>query len=287
MTPSDCSTQFFRFQINDRGRPGPLTRVGPTLPGELTAMTATAGGGLIGYAINRSGCPKAGHGSYLGVFDPANGRARQWTGAPQYVTQLSMSANGRLLAFVQTLSKPGPGTPGGFEVTAYQVRTLATDAAPGPVGGRSRVAASISPQVAGLATPTVLLSRTGTSFYLCSQPWDLPQRGATKITETANIIAYLTATGKATGMLAAWTASYPKADNGGDAPLALGCSTMALDPSGRFLLVPYLETYSNPADPSSSGSLTAASINTATGATTKWTIPYGNGQGQDAMSIAW
>jgi hypothetical protein len=288
MTPSDCSTQFFRLQINDRGQPGTLARVGPTLPGELTSMAASAGGGLIAYSINGAGCPKAGHGTSLGVFDPSNGRTRQWTDAPKYMTQLSMSANGRLLAFTQTLTKPAPGSgDNGFEITGYQVRVLATDAATGPVAGRSRVAASISAQDSQLAAQTVLLSPTGTSFYLCTEPFVLPKRGDNKITDSAKIVAYRTATGNAVGVLAAWTASYPAPTGSYYPPLAVSCSSMALDPSGRFLLVPYLETASNPADPSSSGSLTGARINTATGAKTDWTIPYGNSQGEHTMSVAW
>ena len=175
------------------------------------------------------------------MFEPGNGRTRQWTDAPAYLTQLSMSANGRLLAFVQTLTKPAPGGGGGgFEITGYQVRVLATDTAPGPVDGRSRVAASISPQDSQFVTPAVLLSPTGTSFYLCAEPFAFPQRGAKKITDTAKIVAYRTATGKATGVLAAWAASYAPA-NSGYAPVTLSCSSMALDPSGRFLLVPYPE----------------------------------------------
>ncbi len=39
------------LRLDDQGRPGALTPIGPTLPGELTAMAASAGGGLIGYAI--------------------------------------------------------------------------------------------------------------------------------------------------------------------------------------------------------------------------------------------
>jgi hypothetical protein len=289
MTPSDCSTQFFRFQINDRGRPGALTRVGPTLPGELTSMAATAGGGLIAYAIDGDGCANARKdGSYLGVLDPANGRTRQWTDAPKYLSQLSMSANGRLLAFTQMLTRPAPGSGGGYEILGYQVRVLATDAAPGPAERRSRVAATISPQDSMFATPTALLSATGTSFYLCTEPFALPARGTKKITDNANIVVYRTATGKATGVLAAWSASYPQNNNGGDAPLALSCSSMALDPSGRFLLVPYLETFGNPYQPPPVGSLTAARIDTATGATTKWTVPYGGqGEVQGTMSVAW
>jgi hypothetical protein len=285
MTPSDCSTQFFRFHINDRGQPGALTRVGPTLPGELSSIAASAGGGLIAYAIGGSGCVKAGHGGYLGVLDVSTGRTRQWTDAPKYLSQLSMSANGRVLAFTQELTRPAPGSGGGYEITGYQVRVLATDAAPGPVERRSRVAASVSAQDSLFATPTALLSATGTSFYLCTEPFALPKRGDNKITDNAKIVAYQTATGKPTGVLAAWSASY--VNRTGYAPLTLSCSTMALDPSGRFLLVPYLETSGNPADPSSSGSLTAARINTATGAKTNWTIPDGNGQGQETMSIAW
>jgi hypothetical protein len=288
MTPSDCSTQFFRFSINGRGRPGALTQVGPTRPGELTSIAATAAGGLIAYVMDRSGCPKSGHGSYLGVFDPVTGRTRQWTDAPKYMSQLSMSANGRLLAFTQQLTKPVPHSNGGFETTGYQVRVLATDAAPGPVDGRSRVAASISPQDSEFVTPTVLLSPTGTSFYLCAQPFAFPKRGATKITDTARIVVYRTATGKAAGVLAAWSDSYPLNTGSGPAQPAPGCSSMALDPSGRFLLVPYQETYGNPDQPPAIGSLTAARINTATGATTKWTVPFG-GQSdiQGTISVAW
>ena len=285
MTPSDCSTQFFRFRVNDQGRPGALTRIGPTLPGDLTAMAASAGGGLVAYAITSDGCANARSlGNYLGVFDPATGRTRRWTDAPASLTQLSMSANGRLLAFAQTLTKPASG--GGYEITGYRVRTLATDAAPGSVNGRSRAVASISPLDSLFTAPAVLLSPTGTSFYLCAEPFTLPKRGAKKITDTAKVVAYRTATGKATGVVATWAESYAPTKNG-QAPLSLSCSTMALDPSGRYLLVPYLETYAQPSNPSASGSLTAVRVNIATRARSHWTIPDGTGQGQVTMSIAW
>jgi len=289
MTPTDCATQFFRFTINGHGQPGPLTQVGPTRPGDLTSMAVAAGGGLIAYVINGSGCPKLGHASYLGVFDPMTGRTRQWTDVPAYVSQLSMSANGRLLAFSQQLTKPVPQSKGAFQITGSQVRVLATDAAPGPLEARSRVAASFSAQESQFTAPAVLLSPTGTSFYLCAQPFAFPKRGVRKITNTASIVVYRTATGKATGVLASWATSYPISADGagsGTAPPAPSCSTMALDPSGRFLLVPYLAT---PGDPSqtSTGSLTAARINTATGARSDWTISYGAGQIQGDMSIAW
>jgi hypothetical protein len=286
MTPSDCSTQFFRFQLNDRGRPGVLTRVGPTIPGDLTSMAASAGGALIAYEIAGDGCANArASGNYLAVLDVSTGRTRRWTDVPRYAGQLAMSANGRLLAFSQTLTKPIPHSNGGFEILGDQVRVLATDAPPGTVAARSRVVTSIATEDAGFSASTVLLSPTGTSFYLCTEPFALRRRGDNKITDNAKIVAYRTATGKATGVLAAWSASY--VNRTGYAPLALNCSSMALDPSGRYLLVPYRQTFTNPADEDSGGSLTAARINIATGARSDWTLSYGARQSPGTMTIAW
>ena len=71
------------------------------------------------------------------------------------------------------------------------------------------------------------------------------------------------------------------------APVALSCSSMALDPSGRFLLVPYLVTSLHPSDEYAAGSLTAARINIATGARSDWTLRYGERESPGVMSIAW
>jgi hypothetical protein len=284
MTPSDCSTQFFRFRLNDQGRPGALTPVGPTLPGDLSSIAASAGGGLIAYEIDGSGCANARNvGSYLGVLDVSTGRTRQWTGVPRYSGQLSMSADGRLLAFSESLTKPGAD--GGYQITGYQVRALATDAAPGTVTARSRVAARISPEDSFFSPPTVLLSPAGTSFYLCTEPFALRKRGDNKITDNAKIVAYRTATGKPTGVVAAWAASY--VNRTGYAPMALSCSSMALDTSGRYLLVPYRQTFLHPGDEYSGGSLTVARISIATGAQSDWTLRYGERESPGAMSIAW
>src|SRR3984957_8655760 len=286
MTPSDCSTELFRFRIDDRGRPGALTQVGPTIPGDLTSMAASAGGALIAYEIAGNGCANTrASGNYLAVLDVRTGRTRRWTDVPRYAGQLSMSANGRLLAFSQTLTKPVPHSNGGFEILGDQVRVLATDAPPGTVAARSRVATSIASEDSGFTASTVLLSPTGTSFYLCAEPFTLPKRGTNKITDTARIVAYRTATGKPTGVVATWSASY--VNRGGYAPRAPSCQPMALDPSGRYLLVPYRQTFPNPADEDSAGSLTAARINIATGARSDWTLRYGEHQSPGTMTIAW
>ena len=196
-----------------------------------------------------------------------------------------MSANGRLLAFSQTLTKPIPHSNGGFEILGDQVRVLATDAPPGTVAARSRVVTSIATEDAGFSASTVLLSPTGTSFYLCTEPFALRRRGDNKITDNAKIVAYRTATGKATGVLAAWSASY--VNRTGYPPMALSCSSMALDTSGRYLLVPYRQTFLHPGDDYSGGSLTVARISTATGARSEWTLGYGEREDPGSMSIAW
>lgn len=286
MTPSDCSTRFFRLQVNNQGRPGALTPFGPTLPGELTALAASAGGGLIGYAIDDSGCNQGATspGAYLGVLNVHSGKTRQWTQGVR-ISQLSMSANGRLLAYTQTTGSP---VAGGETITGMQVRILPTDAPTGTVAERSRVVAREPATFAsGGATNTVLLSPSGTSFYLCSQPFIPPQPGVRQQEETARIIAFRTATGKATGTIADFSLSYIPPRNVSYSPPTVGCSAMALDPSGQFLLVPYREVPLNMTADNSAAVASAAVINIATGARSTWTLRFGAGTMAGFTNIAW
>lgn len=295
MAPSDCSTQFFRLQLDDQGRPGPLTRIGPTLPGELTALTASAGGGLIGYAIDDSGCNKGstGPGAYLGVLDVRSGRTTQWTQGAHVnpllgrISQLSMSANGSVLAFTQTTGKPVGG--GGVTVTGLEVRVLPTDAAPGTVAERSRVVARTKPAFSGmgLGANTVLLSPSGTSFYLCSEPMALPRKDTGKVVETARIVAFRTDTGKQTGVITTFSMSYTPPRGVSYYPPSFGCSSMALDPSGRFLLVPYRQVPLNMKTNNSGALVGGAVVNITTGAKSTWTLHFGAGAMSSWMEAVW
>jgi hypothetical protein len=131
----------------------------------------------------------------------------------------------------------------------------------------------------------LLLSPSGTSFYLCSQPFLLPRPGASTIVETARIVGYRTATGKATGVVATFTASYvPPRGVSYYAPTA-GCSSMALDPSGRFLLVPYRVVPLNLVADNSGARVSAAIIDTATGARSDWTLQLDDVP--NSMTVAW
>jgi hypothetical protein len=284
MTPGDCATRFFRLRLDDQGRPGALTPVGPALPGELTAMAASAGGGLIGYAIDDSGCKTGGTslGVYLGVLDVHSGRTRQWSQGFR-ITQLSISANGHLLAFTHATSRPVQG--GGMMITGMQVLVLPTDAPPGTVAERSRVAARTAADFSPWGSTAVLLSPSGTSFYLCSQPITPPRPGASRIVETARIVGYRTATGKATGVVATFTASYVPPRGASYYAPTVGCTSMALDPSGRFLLVPYREMPLNLEADNSGARVSAAIIDTATGARSDWTVQLDDTP--SSMTVAW
>jgi hypothetical protein len=191
------------------------------------SLAAGDGGRVIGYAI--SGCSKGAPG-YLGVLQVPSGRTREWGGISlggissgnlALQGQLSISANGRSLAFAADAMSQQYGP-----ITGQSVRVLATDAAPGPVARRSR---AIYRQAApgarsGSSLAAASLSPSGTSVYVCRQ-------SATRNVATAEIVAYGTSTGKPRGDIATFTArgTWPQ----------VSCSSMALDSSGRFLLVPY------------------------------------------------
>lgn len=291
MTPTDCSSQFFRFQLNAKGKPGALTQVGPTVPGDLTSMAVSAGGGEIGYSIDSSGCANArALGSYLAVLSTRSGQTRRWTdpsGPSGFLGSLSMSADGRELAFGQVLAKPDGKD--GYSLLGDEVRVLPVDAPSGSAAARSRVVVRTSVNATGFNAPTVLLSPTGSSVYVCAAPMPTPKPGAKRITQTARITAYQTATGKSAGVLASFAASYPVSSvgEGGVQPLTVSCSSMALDPSGQYVLVPYLDAISNTKDPYSAGALTAARISIATRKRSSWTLRFGERGNPGTMTVAW
>ncbi len=221
-----CATRLFRVRLNADGQPGALAPFGPTLPGFLWSLAVGDGGRVIGYAI--SGCSKGASG-YLGVLPTSGGQARQWgdmsLGGISYGSlalqgQLSMSANGRLLAFAADAVSQPDGL-----ITGQSVRVLATDAPPGPVARRSRVVYFQAAPRGGAAPAleAASLSPSGTSVYACLQ-------SGTRSLAAAQIVGF-DSSGRPRGILTTFTAkgTWPK----------VSCSSMALDTSGHFLLVPY------------------------------------------------
>ena len=230
-----CTTRLYRVRLNASGRPGALAPFGPTLPGTLWSLAVGDGGQIIGYAI--SGCSKGASG-YLGILRVSTGRTRQWgdmslggvsAGNLALQGSLSMSANGRMLGFAADAVSRADGL-----ITGQSVRVLSTDAPPGSVAERSHIVhREAAPSAgAGLDPTAVSLAAGGTSVYVCLQ-------SATRSQATAEIVSYGTSTGTPGRIIAIFKAK-------GDAQLA-SCSSMTLDTSGGFLLVPYsLRSLSRP-----------------------------------------
>lgn len=216
---STCATQIYRFRLNDRGRPGRLSPLGHELRGELWSMAASAKGRVIGYAI--SGCAK-GEPGYLRVLHVRTGRTRQWgdvnlggvsPGNVALSGALSMSASGTMLAF------PGQDVAANGRVTRQVVRVLPTNARPGTVAQRSRIVLS---RPAGQASPLAAsLSPSADSVYLCTVSASRTQR-------VTKVAAYRMASGRLREVIATLRGK----------PYLAGCP-IALDTSGRFVLVPY------------------------------------------------
>jgi len=210
-----CTARLYRFRLGGQGRPGGLSPIGPELHGLVWSLTADGGGGVIGYAV--SGCAKGGPG-YIGIVDTRTGRSRQWSdvgvggesaGNVAVSGALSISASGGLLAFT------GWSVAADGRFTSQVVRVLPTTAAAGTVAERSHVV--LSRPVSQPELTAVSLSPSGSLFYLSARSG-----------RTTTVAGYRTSTG---GLVA------DLASLGGTPPPAW--SPMALDTSGRFLLVPY------------------------------------------------
>ncbi len=252
-----CAARLYRVQLSGQGRPGGLLPVGPELHGLVSSLAASAGGGIIGYAV--SGCAKGDPG-YIGIFDTRTGRSRQWSDvSPGHVAiggALSISASGGLLAFT------GWDVAGDGRFTSQVVRVLPTTAAAGTVAERSHVVLSrpVSAPELGAAS----LSPGGAFLYVC-----------TRTGRVTDVAAYRTSSGEFLADLASLRGS----------PTQMSPS-MALDTSGRFLLVPYSL---NPAG-AGSPTLKVAGINIATRAVMTLTIQLQRTAGMDpqtGMNAAW
>jgi hypothetical protein len=255
-----CTARLYRVRLGGQGRPGDLSPVGPELHGLVRSLAADPGGGVIGYAV--SGCAKGGPG-YIGIVDTRTGRSRQWSdvdvggeSAGNVATSgvLSISASGGLLAF------SGWDVAADGRFTSQVVRVLPTTAAEGTVAERSHVV--LSRPVSPPELTAVSLTPSGALFYLSAQSG-----------RTTTVAEYRTSTGSFVEDLASF--------RGTPTPMQ---SSMALDTSGRFLLVPYsLNQASRPM-------LNVAMIDITTRAVTTVMIQLPGTAGMDqetGMDAAW
>jgi hypothetical protein len=275
-----CATQLYSIRVNALGHVRSFTPVGHPLPGYVYYLAANAGGSTIGYAMQGRPCGKGSPG-YLGVLDVSNKRTHQWSDVGMYGVSvgnvvlsggLSMTANGRELVFPASVSPPYK------TIRAYEVRMLQTDAAAGTVAARSRVL--LRHPGYQLGYQAAVISPGGRSLYLC-----VHRGGSTIADARSQLVGYRTKGMRPYATLARFS--------GED-----GCYGAQLDPSGRWLFVPYGVTAPRVFGPDGHqrawggrGRLHLARVNTVTGARSNlklWTPDgFGSTSPPTGMDVAW
>jgi len=247
-----CASALYRTHISAAGRPGPLTRLGPLVHGQVTSLAAAENGRTVAYFAWP--CSKSASG-YLAALNVGSGHVRRWgdvsvEGSAGNITagsDLSLSASGRLAIFSGAAAGAGA-------VTTQQVRTLSTSARAGTLAQRSHVVLTRS--ASGAQLDSVLLSPDGRSFYLCTVSTKGTVSAHRTVTQTTVITARRISSGARTGTLATLRATGVTFPGQG-----FGC-TMAASPGDRYVLAPYTAKY---ASSSETGPLVrAARIDVAT-----------------------
>jgi hypothetical protein len=270
-----CVMRLYRVNLNAQGRLGRLSPLGKAVRGYVWSLAASVGGQVTGYAA--SGCAK-GQPGYLAVLDTHTGRTRHWSDvslageSPGNVAMgwpfLSMSANGRVLAFAGADVAGNWHAVGYGHLTRQVVRVLPTGAAPGTVAQRSHVV--LSRPLSGPELAAVAISPDGGSFYLCTRSYRQDKYVMT-------IAAYTTAAGGRQRVIATLPGAI----------IPTTCQ-MALDPAGRFLLV--TDSLSNPQGYPGIPVLRLARIDLTMRAVAVLNIKLPRGGGMDpyaGMSTAW
>ncbi len=155
-----CTTQLYRFSIDARGRPGPLTPLSvPQVNGIVLELAGSADGNVLAYtALGSSRCVLHGR-DQAGVIHLATRQLTTWSyGGPGGTTfsSVSLTADGSVLGLAS-----GPGDPS----AASAAWVLPTSAPPGPLTRHAR-------KVLHLRTGVyrVVLNDTGSQAYVETGP---------------------------------------------------------------------------------------------------------------------
>jgi hypothetical protein len=176
ISPAARETRFFRFAVNDQGRAGRLTVVGPPVSGIVGPIAASPDGSQI--AFNASGASYIGPGNtcasgqgaggaVIRVIDLATGKIRTWqalgmppapAGTSVTPGAVSWMANGRTLAvsYVWPTSESGPQE-------SVAVAVLDTTSGGGSLQAHSRVLWS-EPKKCVFCVQEALISPDGKSL---------------------------------------------------------------------------------------------------------------------------
>jgi hypothetical protein len=213
ITRQECTARLYSFRLSEQGQPGPLTPLHVTVPGNFNVTG--------GFAVTPDGRTLAsttflcGQGKQeLRVINLATGQTRIWSNPLAFSGDLSLSADGRLLAF----NPLGEGA----------TRLLRTSAPAGSVAARSR------PVSRGMVWG--ILATDGRSLYGCtvSDVRPAPTAGAVQH-GTVTYYQQSVATGRRKTLVSWHNLPWPYC-------------TATLDPSGRYLLIQYPVNVPNHSD---------------------------------------
>jgi hypothetical protein len=129
-----CRSWLYQFQLNDRGQPSAVTTFAalPTVSAELSNLTISANGQMIGYSTLARCTGATQQPPYLAVTNVRTGQTTRWTApgndANGAIVSVSLTADGGELCYA---SQQSPS----------EVRVIPTTAAPGNAADRGRTVA--------------------------------------------------------------------------------------------------------------------------------------------------
>jgi hypothetical protein len=164
------TTKLYRLTLTSQGKPSSLTPLAiPPINGTVTALAASADGSTIGYATQFCTKTSSSPGA-VGIIHPGTGQTAQWSvPAPgQSITNLSITANGRMISYAGAPNKV-TGPTSGQSLPVRTIRLLPTDAPPGTAAARSRAVVTISRLSPAGIFDAATISADGGTLYFCTQ----------------------------------------------------------------------------------------------------------------------
>jgi hypothetical protein len=213
-----CDTWLYRLRLTAQGREAALTPLPvPEISGQILPtndLSVSADGRTVAYSAtpctggpvstaNGMVTPNGHHPSgAVGVINLLTGKVSVWHLTSESAWSLSLSANGQMLGFVNTVIYGGDGT----------VRSLPANAPPGSIAQRAHLVlrAGLNVDVNG----SVAMNPNGRVMLACSET-----------SHTATLAAYDVASGRLLGVLHAWR------------HVNVAPCEVSVTPSGRYVLV--------------------------------------------------
>ena len=168
------SSRLLRLTLTAAGKADSISSLPvPKLDGSVTALASAADGRTIAYTSTV--CilvpdPEIDPGQ-LGVVHTDGAPSQHWSWDPmpgQSVGSLSVTADGKMIEFAVAPNK-STGPDSGEVLPVREIRLLPTDAPPGFLNQRSRVAVTVRTAAPGSAFTSALIAASGRAVYFCTE----------------------------------------------------------------------------------------------------------------------